>query len=127
MIVRNLSECEKDRKVSDPNGNWNSIRMLLKNDGMGFSFHITTIYKNNSMQMHYMNHLESVYCISGSGNIKDLATNEVHLIKPGVIYALNNHDQHILSADQEMTLACVFNPPITGTEVHNDKGAYELK
>jgi len=127
MIVRNLSECEKDRKVNDPNGNWNSVRMLLKNDGMGFSFHITTIYKNKSMQMHYINHLESVYCISGSGNIKDMATNEVHLIKPGVIYALNNHDQHILSADQEMTLACVFNPPIIGTEVHNDKGAYELK
>jgi L-ectoine synthase len=76
--------------------------------------------------MHYINHLESVYCISGSGSIKDLKTEEVHKIQPGVIYALNNHDQHILTADHEMTLACVFNPPITGKEVHNDKGAYEL-
>jgi L-ectoine synthase len=127
MIVRKLEDCIKTNKVEDPKGNWNSVRMLLKDDGMGFSFHITTIYEHKSIQMHYMNHLESVYCISGFGSIKDLKTEEVHKIQPGVIYALNNHDQHILTADHEMTLACVFNPPITGKEVHNDKGAYELE
>ena len=47
MIIRNLQDCLASRKVEDPNGNWNSVRMLLKADGMGFSFHITTIYANN--------------------------------------------------------------------------------
>jgi L-ectoine synthase len=25
-----------------------------------------------------------------------------------------------------MTMACVFNPPLNGKEVHNKEGAYEL-
>jgi L-ectoine synthase len=25
-----------------------------------------------------------------------------------------------------MSMACVFNPPLIGNEVHNDSGAYEL-
>ena len=44
MILKEIDQCNK---VDDPNGQWNSIRMLLKEDGMGFSFHITTIYKNS--------------------------------------------------------------------------------
>jgi L-ectoine synthase len=126
MIIRNLDECKKKSKVDDPNGNWNSVRMLLKADKMGFSFHITTIYKDKSMQMHYINHLESVYCIAGKGLIKDLTTGDEHKIYPGMIYALDQHDKHELSASEEMTLACVFNPPISGNEVHNENGAYEL-
>ena len=80
MIVRHLNDCVIDRKIEDPNGNWNSVRMLLKDDGMGFSFHITTIYANSSMKMHYMNHLESVYCISGTGIIKDVKINQEYKI-----------------------------------------------
>jgi len=38
MIVRHINESLKDRKIEDSNGNWNSVRMLLKDDGMGFSF-----------------------------------------------------------------------------------------
>ena len=43
MIVRTLEEAEQsDRRVVS-NG-WESTRLLLKSDAMGFSFHITTIY-----------------------------------------------------------------------------------
>lgn len=38
------------------------MRLLLKNDGMGFSFHITTIHPGARLKMHYRNHLEAVYC-----------------------------------------------------------------
>ena len=45
MIVRTLQQAEKtERHVEDPKGNWDSVRLLLKDDNMGFSFHITTIY-----------------------------------------------------------------------------------
>ena len=126
MIVRNLDVAENsDRRVVS-NG-WESTRLLLKSDGMGFSFHITTIYEGANLEMHYQNHLESVYCISGEGEIKDLATGEVHPIRPGTMYALNNHDKHILRAVKEMKMACVFNPPLHGKEVHNAEGAYELE
>jgi len=125
MIVRRLEEAEQsDRRVVS-NG-WESTRLLLKSDAMGFSFHITTIYAGADLEMHYQNHLESVYCISGEGEIEDLADGKVYPIKPGTIYALNNHDKHKLRATTEMKMACVFNPPLHGKEVHNAQGAYEL-
>lgn len=126
MIVRNLDEAEKSERRVVSNG-WDSTRLLLKNDGMGFSFHITTIYEGANLEMHYQNHFESVYCISGEGEIEDLADGKVYPIKPGTMYALNDHDRHILRAFKEMKMACVFNPPLHGKEVHNAEGAYELE
>jgi L-ectoine synthase len=73
MIVRQLQEAEKtSRRIVSPDGNWESTRMLLKDDQMGFSFHITTIYAGADFRMHYQNHLESVYCISGEGEVETL-------------------------------------------------------
>ena len=125
MIVRTLeaAEASERRIVSD---GWDSTRLLLKSDGMGFSFHITTIYEGANLNLHYQNHLESVYCISGEGEIEDEADGKIYPIKPGAIYALDQHDKHILRATKEMKMACVFNPPLHGKEVHNEEGAYEL-
>jgi L-ectoine synthase len=128
MIVRNLKEAQASgRRVVDPNGNWESTRLALKDDGMGFSFHITTIYKGADFRMHYQNHLESVYCISGKGEIENLNDGKVYEIGPGTIYLLDQHDPHILRAEEEMVMACAFNPPLNGKEVHNKEGAYELE
>ena len=128
MIIRNLQHTEKSsHRVEDPGGNWNSVRLLLKDDNMGFSFHITTIYAGAHFQMHYQNHLESVYCISGEGEVETLQDGKRYPIKSGTIYILDKHDKHILRAFKEMKMACVFNPPVTGNEVHNAAGAYELE
>ncbi len=123
MIVRDYNEAIKtDRKVSAEG--WNSVRLLLKEDNMGFSFHITTIEAGTELPFHYKHHLESVYCISGTGSIEDCQTGEVHRIKPGVMYALDQHDKHIVRGETEMVLACCFNPPVTGQEVHREDGSY---
>ena len=128
MIVRDLASAEKtERRVVDPNNNWESTRLLLKDDDMGFSFHITTIYEGADFQMHYQYHLESVYCMSGEGEVETLADGKKYPIKPGTVYILDKHDKHILRAFSEMKMACVFNPPVTGKEVHNADGAYELE
>lgn len=125
MIVRDFNKIiasDSDRVVSD--AKWTSVRMLLAGDGMGFSFHITTLEAGSEHTFEYKNHFESVYCMKGEGSITDLATNETHKIVPGVMYALNEHDRHILRADKELVMACVFNPPVTGTEVHREDGSY---
>jgi len=128
MIVRTLDEAEKtNRRIVSPDGNWESTRLMLKDDNMGFSFHITTIYKDADFKMHYQNHLESVYCISGEGEVETIADGKKYAIKPGTLYNLDKHDKHILRAFQEMKMACVFNPPLNGKEVHNAEGAYELE
>lgn len=123
MLIRDFNELKNtDKSVSD--ARWNSVRMLLADDGMGFSFHITTIEGGSEHTFHYKNHFESVYCISGKGRITDLAKNETHEIKPGVMYALNEHDKHTLVANETLVLACCFNPPVTGKEVHREDGSY---
>jgi len=128
MIVRNLHQAQQsNRRIVSPDGNWESTRLLLKDDQMGFSFHITTIYAGADFPMHYQNHLESVYCISGRGEVETLADGQRYPIAPGTLYILDQHDPHILRAFEEMQMACVFNPPLNGTEVHNADGAYELE
>ncbi|QQD20384.1 ectoine synthase [Venatoribacter cucullus] len=127
MIVRTLEECQNSaRKIESETGTWNSVRMLLKDDNMGFSFHITTIYANTETPIWYQNHLESVYCISGEGEIETVADGKVYPIKPGTLYILDKHDKHLLRGFSEMTMACVFNPPLIGNEVHDKNGAYQL-
>ncbi|PKM31700.1 MAG: L-ectoine synthase [Gammaproteobacteria bacterium HGW-Gammaproteobacteria-11] len=126
MIVRTLKECEQSerRVVSE---NWESVRMLLKDDNMGFSFHITTIKANTETHIHYQNHLESVYCMSGNGEIQTLADNKVYKIEPGTLYILDQHDDHLLrGGSEDMKMACVFNPPLSGKEVHDENGVYPV-
>ncbi len=123
MIVRDFHKLkDTDRAVSD--AQWTSVRMLLADDKMGFSFHITTLATGSEHTFHYKNHFESVYCISGKGSITDLGTGETHQITPGVMYALNLHDKHTVRAEEELVMACCFNPPVTGTEVHREDGSY---
>ena len=120
MIVRNLREIRAgDRNVLS--AGWESARLLLMADGMGFSFHITTMYAGEELKMHYKHHLEAVYVISGEGEIEDLGTGEKHQLKPGVMYALNDHDRHIVRPETDILTACAFNPPVTGKEVHDEE------
>ncbi len=127
MIVRDFNkivEEKSDRVVSD--AQWTSVRMLLADDGMGFSFHITFLEEGSEHTFEYKNHFESVYCMKGKGSITDLATGETHEIVPGVMYALDKHDRHTLRADEELVMACCFNPPVTGNEVHRADGSYAM-
>ncbi|MEQ5837259.1 ectoine synthase [Marinobacter sp. R17] len=106
---------------------WNSRRLLLKKDGMGFSMHETIIPANSEFTFWYKNHLEAVYCVSGNGSIEDLATGEVHQIRDGILYALDKHDKHILrGGTEDMRLICTFNPPVSGRETHDADGSYNL-
>lgn len=123
MIVKKLSEVQGTESHIHSKG-WDSVRMLLRDDKMGFSFHITTIHQDAVLELHYKNHLESVYCISGKGEIEDKNTGIVYPIEAGTMYALDQHDPHFLRAFEPMVMACVFNPPVTGAEVHDESGAY---
>ena len=128
MIVRKLQDCiNSDRHVRSDN--WESTRMLLKNDNMGFSFHITRIFAGTETPIHYQNHLESVYCISGSGEVETCDDGKIHRIEPGTIYILDKHDKHLLRADkgEDIVFACVFNPALHGKEVHDENGVYPLE
>ena len=123
MIVRRVDDLDGTARETVAE-TWRSRRFLLAGDGMGFSFHETTIGAGTETRMWYKHHLEAVYCVAGSGTIEDLATGEVHEIADGTMYALNEHDRHVVRATEEMRLICVFNPPCVGGETHDADGAY---
>ncbi|MFK4794199.1 ectoine synthase [Sphingobium sp. ZW T5_29] len=123
MIVRKLQAIRKsDQNVRTDQ--WESARLLLKDDDMGFSFHVTTMYAGEEIHMHYQNHLEAVLVLKGTGTIEDLGTGVTHRLASGVMYALNAHDKHVVRPETDILTACVFNPPVTGREVHDENGAY---
>jgi len=126
MIVRTLEECKNSSRAIN-GGNWESVRMLLKDDNMGFSFHITTIFAGTETPIHYQNHLESVYCMQGEGEIETVEDGKIYQIRPGTLYILDKHDKHLLRATKDMHMACVFNPPLNGKEVHDENGVYPLE
>jgi len=114
-----------EREVSGPG--WTSRRLLLRQDGMGFSFHETIIPAGAEMTLWYKNHLEAVYCVGGNGSVENLATGEVHPLRDGVLYALDAHDRHTLrGGSADMRLICAFNPPVSGQEAHDADGSYPL-
>ena len=126
MFTRKLSEAQNsNRKVQGEN--WDSVRLVLDQDGMGFSFHITTLYAGRETLIWYKNHLEAVYCISGEGEVETTDDGKIWKIEPGTIYNLDKNDRHLLRPKTEMVVACVFNPALKGTETHDEDGAYTLE
>ncbi|MCC6490651.1 MAG: ectoine synthase [Candidatus Hydrogenedentes bacterium] len=125
MIIRSVESTRGTAfEVHAPT--WSSLRLLVKKDGMGFSLHVTTIVGGTETRMWYRNHLEAVYCLAGTGEIDDLGTGATHRIVPGTLYALNQHDKHVLRAHTDLRLLCVFNPPCVGNETHDEHGGYRL-
>lgn len=125
MIVRTLDEIT-DTDADIKSENWRSKRIILAKEGVGFSVHETTLYAGTESFFWYANHIEAVFITSGEGEIEDLATGEVHQLKPGSLYLLNDHDKHKVRPRTDITCVCVFNPPVTGREVHDENGVYPL-
>ncbi|OYD08833.1 ectoine synthase [Paludifilum halophilum] len=105
---------------------WTSRRLLLKKDNVGFSLHDTIIKAGTVTDMWYKNHIEAVYCVQGEGEVETVEDGTVYPIKNGTLYTLNGHEKHQLRAKTEMRMICVFNPPVTGRETHDEEGAYPL-
>jgi L-ectoine synthase len=115
MIVR--------EKADVPGVNWGnglSYRLLVQTDNMGFTVCHTVVKAGSKSPLQYRNHLEACYCISGKGQVVT-SDGTTHELEPGVIYALDQHDEHFLIAAPEgdMELISVFNPPLRGDERHN--------
>ena len=103
-----------------------SIRPILAKDGMGFSIHKTIIPKGGPYRWHYKHHLEACYCIAGIGILRNELTGIYYDIKPDTVYVLDDHAPHTFQAIEDVVLISVFNPPVTGVEVHNNDGSYDI-
>lgn len=115
MIIRTRSEV--------PGVDWGnglSYRLLVQQDNMGFTVAHTVVRAGSKSPLQYRNHLEACYCIAGRGQVVDSA-GHTYQLEPGVIYALDQHDEHFLIAapETDLELISVFNPALRGDERHN--------
>ena len=125
MIVRTLAELDgTERDVSAET--WRSRRFVLAKEGVGFSFHDTVLHAGTETSMWYAHHVEAVYCVGGEGELVNDETGEVHPLRDGTMYLLDGHERHTVKARTDLRMACVFNPPVTGREVHDEHGVYPL-
>ncbi|MEU8895564.1 ectoine synthase [Nocardia sp. NPDC048505] len=125
MIVRTTAEITgTDRDVGAEG--WRSKRIVLGGDRVGFSFHETTIEAGTTHVFHYQNHVEAVWLVEGEGTLTDLDNDVTYPLAPGTMYLLDGHEKHRLETRTRMRMLCVFNPPVTGKEVHDENGVYPL-
>lgn len=124
MKIVNTNNPNPERQAQCLKGGFISNRVLLESDNMGYSLTITKIPKGNWQHWHYKNHLETCYCIQGKGILHDKKSKEYHLIFPGIVYILDNYDEHAFKAITDIILLCIFNPPLKGLETHKEDGSY---
>jgi ParB-like chromosome segregation protein Spo0J len=86
----------------------------------------TVVPPGPPQEWHYKNHLEACYCISGKAILTNVDSGDQWSIEPDTVYAPDDHDNHTLEAIEETVLICVFNPPLTGAEVHDEENSYPL-
>lgn len=125
MIVRSVEQVAgTDAQVSGDL--WTSTRLLLRDDGMGFTMTETVIEPGMDEALWYKHHLEACFCVEGEAEVEDLDTGEMHAIGPGTLYALDRHDRHRLRSKTRVRLICVFTPALRGDETHDEDGSYRL-
>lgn len=125
MIVKSLEDIVGTKDdVAD--GNWRSRRFVSAHDRLGFSVNDTVIKGGTKNYFWYKNHIEAVYVIEGEGEIEQIETGKVWQLKPGTIYVLNENDKHEVRTKTDMRMVCVFNPPLVGTETHDEDGIYPV-
>lgn len=125
MIVRTTDEITgTERDVAA--GHWRSKRIVLGGDRVGFSFHETVIEPGTVNEFHYANHVEAVWLVEGEGTLLDRETGVEYPLAPGTMYLLDGNERHTVTTKTRMRMLCVFNPPVVGTEVHDENGVYPL-
>ena len=116
MIIKSLDTL-KNSKFAVDFGKGTSFRFLTKADGMGFTFTDTYVDAESEYKMQYNNHLEACYIIAGEGEIH--FDGNVEKLEPGVFYALDQHDYHLIKSFTAIRMICVFSPALSGTEKHD--------
>jgi len=115
MLIRHLDQIsETDRDVHGPG--WRSRRLVVAEDGLKYSFHVTTLDEGAEQEFEYRDHRETVYCVEGEGIIEDLSDGRVEHLAPGSLYSAGIGEPHRITAVTPMRLVCVFDPPLLGTE-----------
>ena len=123
MIVRTLASI-LGTSAHVTGESFESRRILLAADGLGYSLHDTLCKAGSEQLLEYKNHVETNYVIEGQGEVVNVATGDSWPLGPGTVYVLDHHEAHLLRAQTDLRIICVFTPALTGQEKHDASGSY---
>lgn len=115
MIIRSVREIVGTARDVHGDG-WKSRRLVLSDEDIGYSVHETTLEAGVSLSFEYQHHRETVYCVSGEGQVEDLASGRTASLAPGGLYSAGIGEPHRITTSTEMRLLCIFTPPLAGIE-----------
>ncbi len=125
MFVRTLDDLRKQGKeIVLSGGEARTVRLLTREDGMGFSLSDLTASAGLEAALWYKNHWEANYIVSGRGTVQEVATGKSWPLAAGTLYTVGPNDRHLVAVTDELRIISVFNPPLMGNETHDADGSY---
>ncbi len=85
MIVKSLTDVIGSQDHATGDG-WESRRLLLARDDLGYSLHDTVVMEGQTLDLEYKNHIETNYCIAGEGTVENVETGEIFLFSADTVY-----------------------------------------
>ena len=123
MFVKRLDDLRAEgRELTVAGGSARSVRILLQDDGLGFTLCDVRFAAGNETRLWYKNHWEANLILQGEGELSDLASGERRDLAPGTIYMVGPEDRHRVAALSDLHLISIFNPPLEGHEQHDAEG-----
>lgn len=101
-----------------------AVRYLTVDDNLGFSMSAVRLKAGAEADLWYKHHWEANLVLDGTLEVTDCATGEVHTMGPGGLYLVGPGDRHHVKALTDVHAVSVFDPPLTGKEVHDEDGSY---
>ena len=103
-------------------GSARTVRMLLQEDGVGFTVSDVNLAAGASNTLWYKHHWEANYVLRGSGTVSDLGAGTTWRLEPGTLYCVGPDDRHSMHAVTDLHLLSVFCPALRGDEQHDSDG-----
>jgi L-ectoine synthase len=124
MFVKRADEMRAaGREMTVANGQARTLRMLTRDDDVGFGFSDVHLPAGADATLWYKHHREANHVVAGTGAVSDLTTGQAWRLEPGVGYFVGPEDRHRLRAETDMHLVSIFCPPLEGHEQHDADGA----
>jgi len=105
---------------------FSTTRFLLREDGAGFSLTDVTLKGGSSTVFARQHHSEVGYCLEGRATLEDLATGEIHDIRPGSLWQAQKGERFRLTVLEPIRLITIFTPALVGPEVNDENGSFPL-
>ena len=111
------------REMVVAGGQARSLRMLVRDDRVGFSLSDVRFSAGGRCDLWYKHHWEANLVIGGEGTLREAATGRTWPLRFGVLYLVGPRDRHRIECRRDMHLLSVFRPPLSGDEQHDADGA----